>query len=240
MTDSRFVRDKKGRRKAAFLCVGALSLVAALSGCAHFDANDHPLLSTVAAFSPFGGGADVSAQAKKIEFATIDVSLDGRGGLLVLARQQPGVTYFQSSQAEIVVLSRGYLSSTAGLQNNLEMTRLDGLDSAAGSTATPFAGDLSTVRRYTVTRRWTASDDKRSTTRTADAVLRCDTDTQSIKLPLATLPLVACKETLDWAGGGQTHSTYWIDPHDNRIWKARTEPWPGAPTFAWEVARPWW
>ncbi|RJS92668.1 YjbF family lipoprotein [Salinisphaera sp. Q1T1-3] len=238
MTRSRFAREKRSRRKAAFLCAAVFCVANALSGCARFDANDHPLLSTLGAFIP-STGRDVSQQAETLKYATIKLSLDGRGGLLVLSEQQPGVTYWQSSQSETVVLTRGYPSATAGLGHNLQMTRFDGL-SPSPSSATPFVGALSRPRHYQVTRQWTSNDDNRTITRTADAVMRCDAETTKVALPLATLPLRACHEKLRWQGGGTTKSTYWIDPKDNRIWKGRTQLWPGGFDMTWEVARPWW
>lgn len=239
MFGSRLRRDKKSRRRAAFLCMLVIAgVVSALGGCARFDPNDHPLLSTLRAFVPFGD-IDVSQQAQKIQYATIALTLNGRGGLLVLAQQQPGLTYWQSSQAETVVLGRGYLVSTAGLDHDLLSTELSGLGEAP-SLAGPFIGSLDTTRTYKIMRQWQYGEDNRTRTGRADATLTCASGTESVQLPLADLSLRQCSETLHWENGATTRSTYWIDPKDNRIWKARTRPWPGGPTVAWQVARPWW
>ena len=236
MTGSRFDRVKKGRRKAALLYVGLASI--ALSGCSYFDANDHPLIATTAALWPFDN-ADVSGRAEKISFATIKFTQDSRGGLLVLAEQQPGVTYWQSGRSETVTLSRGYLSSTAGLKNNLDMTSLEGL-SPAPEASTPFPGALDEPRSYRVIRQWRNASSSQTKAMAASAVLTCAEETEVVELPLARLPLLRCDETLDWVGAGTTRSVYWLAPDTHRIWKGRTEPWPGSPSFAWSVARPWW
>ncbi len=236
MTGSRFDRVKKGRRKAALLYVSIASV--ALSGCSYFDANEHPLIATTAALWPFGS-TDVTDRAEKISFATIKFTQDGRGGLLVLAEQQPGVTYWQSGRSETVTLSRGYLSSTAGLKNDLDMTVLKGL-SPAPDTSTPFPGALDEPRSYRVIRRWQNASSSQTRTMAASAVLACASKAEVTELPLARLPLLRCEETLDWVGAGTTRSVYWLAPDTHRIWKGRTEPWPGGPAFAWSVARPWW
>ncbi|MAS08587.1 YjbF family lipoprotein [Salinisphaera sp.] len=236
MLRSRFSRVKKGRRKAALLCVGGIC--AAASACSHINANDHPLLATTAALWPFGS-SDVSGRAEKISYATIKFTQNNRGGLLVLAEQQPGVTYWQSGRSETVVLSRGYLSSTSGLQNNLEMTDVTGLAQEPDQSSL-FVGPLNEPRHYRVTRQWQNADSSRRHTMSATATLSCAAEPEVLELPLARLPLLRCDETLDWIGAGTTRSVYWLAPDTHRIWKGQTEPWPGSPSFAWSVARPWW
>ena len=236
MVESRFSRVKKGRRKAAFLCVGGIS--AAVAACSNINANDHPLLATTAALWPFGS-TNVSKRAEKISFATIKFTQHNRGGLLVLAEQQPGVTFWQSGRSETVGLSRGYLSSTSGLQNDLEMTQLSGLMPRPDQ-STPFVGSLDTPRRYRVTRQWQNADSSRRHTMSATTTLSCAAEPAILELPLARLPLLQCDETLNWVGAGTTHSIYWLAPDTHRIWKGRTQAWPGGPSFAWSVARPWW
>lgn len=226
---------KKDRRSAVFLCVGVLSLCSGLSGCVNND--NHPLLATLGAFLP-GSGADVSDTAAKVNYASIKFVAGHRSGLLILSEQVPGLTYWQSSQAETVVLQRGYLQSTAGLDENLEMTRLTGLSNDHVA-AMPWSGGVSSPIKYNVLRSWRTRDG-RLYSGSAKATLICAGDTKRLQLPLAKLPLKKCAEAMTWDSGKRTKSTYWVDPKDNRIWAADVVPWPGAPEYRWQVARPWW
>jgi hypothetical protein len=226
---------KKDRRSAVFLCVGALVLAGGLAGCV--DSQNHPLLATLGAFVP-GSGSDVSKVAAKVSYASIKFSAGHRSGLLILAEQSSGLTFWQSSQAETVVLRQGYLQSTSGLDSNLEMTQITGLADNAGQ-ASPFAQDLASPVEYKVLRSWRGRDD-RLHSGAAEATLSCAGRTRPVKLPLATLPLKKCVQSMSWNSGKHTKSIYWIDPKDNRIWAGDVVAWPGGPEYAWQVARPWW
>lgn len=227
----------KSRRKAAFLCVSISLTTLLLSGCVNAD--NHPLLATLGAFVP--GKSDVSKTADKISYASIDFSLGRRSGLLVLSEQRPGLTFWQSSQSETVVLRRGYLQSTAGLNQNLTMTRISASSDSSEEApeGIPWQRALIAPVSYKLFRSWQGSDGRLESQR-ADATLICASTTEHVKLPLARLPLSPCKETLRWASGKTTQSTYWVNPQDGRLWAADAVPWPGAATFSWKVARPWW
>lgn len=231
------VPKKNGRLRAVFLCAGVLCGALVLGGCSA-SSGDHPLLSTVRAFLP-GGGRDVSQNAQKLPYASIDFSIARRNGLLVLAEQRPGLTFWQSSQAETVVLQRGYLQSTAGLQSNLVMTQLNGLPSNAANDMAAWSAALKSPINYKVLRSWRVEDGKLRSA-SAQATLTCRPNSEKVQLPLAELPLRRCDETLHWGTGSTTHSSYWIDQKDGRIWAADTKPWPGAERYGWRVARPWW
>lgn len=235
MTLSRITPLKeKGRRRAVFLCVGACFLIFGLSGCSNLG--EHPLVSTLGALLP--GKTDVSKVAANVSYASINFSLGRHNGLLILSEQQPGLTFWQSSQAETVVLRHGYLQSTSGLKPELAMTRITGLASDASGNI-PWNKALVSPIEYRVLRAWKPADG-RLQGETAQARLTCPEGLEQVQLPLATLPLRRCHEVLNWASGKTTRSTYWIDPKDNRIWAADTVPWPGAKAFDWQVARPWW
>lgn len=226
--------DEKGRRRAVFLCVGICFLALGLGGCSNLE--KHPLLATLGAFVP--GKTDVSKVAANVSYASINFSLGRRNGLLILSEQEPGLTFWQSSQSETVVLQHGYLQSTAGLASNLAMTRITGLadDASAGI---PWRKAFVSPIEYKVLRAWSPVDG-RLKSETAQARLTCSAGVEKVRLPLATLPLRRCREQLSWASGKTTRSTYWVDPKDDRVWAADTVPWPGAQAFDWQVARPWW
>lgn len=229
--------NKKGRLRAVFLCVTVMSGTTLLLGGCAADKGDHPLLSTVRAFLP--GGRDVSQNAKDISYASIEFSISRRSGLLVLAEQRPNLTFWQSSQAETIVLQRGYLQSTAGLQSNLMMTQLSGLPGRADDETAAWRSALESPIDYKVLRSWRVEDGKLQVD-SAQATMTCRPGTEKTQLPLAILPLRRCDEVLHWGSGATTHSSYWIDQKDGRIWAADTKPWPGAERYGWRVARPWW
>lgn len=225
----------RDRRSAVFLCVAISLLSGGLTGC--INSQNSPVLATLGAFVP-GGGTDVSNTAAEVDYASIKFSAGHRSGLLILSEQVPGLTFWQSSQAETVVLQNGYLQSTAGLDENLQMTKFDGLD-RSGTDATLWPGELSSPIEYKVLRTWRTLDG-RLRSGTASATLTCSADVMPLQLPLARLPLKKCAEAMTWGSGKRTKSTYWIDPKDNRIWAGNVVPWPGGPEYSWQVARPWW
>lgn len=214
--------------------MGVCFFALGLSGCSNLD--KHPLLATLGALVP--GKTDVSKAAGDVSYASINFSLGRRNGLLILSEQKSGLTFWRSSQSETVVLRRGYLQSTSGLNPELAMTRITDLANDA-SGGIPWGKALVSPIEYKVLRAW-AAEDGRLTSGTAQARLTCSTGVEQVKLPLATLPLRRCREQLNWASGETTRSTYWVDPKDDRIWAADTVPWPGAKSFDWQVARPWW
>ncbi|HET7315083.1 YjbF family lipoprotein [Salinisphaera sp.] len=200
-----------------------------LGGCSF---SSSPFWATIGSFVP-GQHGDIAARAKKIPYASIDLSLGRRGGLLVLAEQQSGLTYWQTGRAEVVVLNHGFLQSTSGLTPQLEMNQaIDAQGRPVSMTA------LGSAAHFVVERSWIDEEGVRHTGR-ARADWSCDSAARSVELPLTTRDLYKCVETLDWAGGGDTRSVYWRDD-GGHVWKADVAAWPGAPEISWQVARPWW
>ncbi|WP_423824149.1 YjbF family lipoprotein [Salinisphaera sp. SPP-AMP-43] len=218
-----------GRFRAAHffglaVCIG----VVLLSGC---SLSRSPLWATLGSFVPIH--KDVSDDAKKISYASIDLSLGRRGGLLILAEQKDGLTFWQTGRDEVVVLNHGYLQATSGLTPRLEMSQ------AFDAQGRPVSmKSVAGQAEFVVRRSWV--DDK-GVRRAGQAQARwsCQSQTQSVKLPLTTRDLYKCVETLDWEHKGDTRSVYWRDT-DGHVWKADVAAWPGGPEVRWQVARPWW
>ncbi|MES1926927.1 hypothetical protein T31B1_16450 [Salinisphaera sp. T31B1] len=192
-----------------------------------------PVVSTFAAFFP--SDEDVSAQAADIPYASIDLTIAGSGGLLALSEQSGGLTFWQTSGNQAFVFRNGYLDATRGLPIDLESTEvaMQGADGVA-----PWQADQNEIH-YRVVRTWSDEDGELHSGR-ADATLVCRNDSERVELPLATLGLQRCDETLRWADGPTTHSTLWRDPGDRRLWAVDTVAWPGGDRIVWRVARPWW
>ncbi|GAB3682725.1 hypothetical protein [Salinisphaera aquimarina] len=229
-----FIGTLKDRLRAVFLCVlGVCFLGVGLAGCSTNSAN--PLVSTLSSFLP--GRADVSDRARDVSYASIDFGIGGRGGLLILSNISQGLTFWQTSRRETVVLRDGYLESSGGLVPELHMTRISGY--AAGDKKTPWSGEINAPVHYTVTRSWTNADGETDSGR-ASADLVCAPGTVEKKLPLTTRALERCVETLSWERGKQTASVLWRDPENHRVWAAEVVAWPGSPLYEWRVARPWW
>lgn len=205
-----------------------------LAGC-EFAYNNNPLLDTVGALIP--GTGDVSAEAERIPYASLRFSIAGRGGLIVLAEQADGATFWQSGQRETVVLRDGYFVSTSGMPNALEMTELT-LPSS-GDDSMPWTAAPGMRRDYRVTRAWKLEDGSTQSA-AAEATMVCHADIESQELTLRTMGLQRCDERLSWPDGQTTYSTYWRSPDNRRIWKARTTAWPDGPSVEWDVARRWW
>lgn len=223
----------KDRLRAVFLCALAIFALPGLSGCA--GSSDSSLWgSTVSTFLP--GHGDVSRQAEAISYASIDLSVGRRGGLLVLAEQGDGLTFWQSSNRETVVLKDGYLDSTSGLDQDL---RMSAIHRSTASERAPWDGAVATPVQYVVTRSWRTAKGQTHSAQ-GQATLTCGLAEREMTLPLVTRKLEQCQESVDWDNGRKTSSVYWRDPGSFRIWAAEVVPWPGAPVIAWRVARPWW
>jgi hypothetical protein len=235
MRRSRIAFDSKNRLRAVFLCrvLMAACLVPALGGCSLH--NGSPALATIFGLLP--GHGSVTATAKKIPYATIDLSIGRRGGLLVLAEQTPGLTFWKSGQNETIVLHDGVLQSTSGLEANLHMTQVYGDD--AGHSRVPWRQAVNGALHYNILRSWTTADGKQRADR-AQVVLRCAQKPETVALPLTKRALQRCVETWHWDRGGQTQSVLWRDRGNHEIWAADTVAWPGGPHISWQVARPWW
>lgn len=233
MAEPWYARHKEGRLRAAFFWFIACVLPLALSGC---NVNPSAPLATVLGLLP--GASDVSQRAAELPYASIDFHIAGRGGLLVLAEYAGDVAYFQSASRETVVLENGYLDHTAGLATDLLMTRFRRTDGVLSS-APWQAAEAGQPFTYVVQRQWQRAGSMPYTD-AAQATLVCEEHTTPVELPLTTLSLQRCRETLVWSGGAETWSTLWRSPENHRLWAMTTVPWPGAPEIEWQVARPWW
>lgn len=219
-----------GRFRAAhfFALLIGLSTVA-LSGCA---SSGSPLLATLGAFVP-GQHGDLADRAQKIPYASIELRFGRGGGLLVLAEDKDGLTFWQTARNEVVVLKQGFLQSISGLTPRLDMS--EALD-AQGEPVS--MASLGSSAQFTVERSWVDKKGAHHAGR-AQADWSCESKTRSVKLPLTTRDLHKCVETLDWKNGGDTRSVYWRG-EGGHVWKANVVAWPGAPKISWQVARPWW
>ena len=227
----------KGRLRAAFLCLLLLFVSAGTIGCADARRNS-PFVSTFATFLP-GGGGDVGKQAAAIPYASVDLSIGRAGGLLILAELTDDLTFWQSSTRETIVFRKGYLESTSGLYADLLYSRIgDSSDESLVPWETAPADGVSALD-YRVERGWR---DAKGVTHAAagQASFACAEQPESRDLPLTTIELTRCVETVDWVSGGQTRSVVWRDPATHRIWAGDVAAWPGGLRVTWNVARPWW
>jgi len=224
---------EKSRFRAVFLCLLSPWLLMA-GGCGGIA--NTPVVSTFAAFFP--SSEDVSEQAAEIPFASIDLTIEGSGGLLALSEQSGALTFWQTSGNQAFVFRDGYLDATRGLPSNLDMTEVSMSDRNADAHMSPWTAGRADMS-YRVVRTWSDAEGQTRSAR-ADAQLICRQELERVELPLATLTLQRCDETMRWAGFGVTKSTIWRDPDDHRIWAVDTVPWPGADRVVWRVARPWW
>lgn len=221
----------EGRHSAAFF--SCVVLIFLLAGC---GSGASALRGTLEAVVPWQ--ADVSQRAGQLSYASIKLLIDGSGGLVVLAELSRDNAYFQLANYETIVLEDGYLDRTAGLPADLLVTRVRGVSGKleqppwrAAKAGVPF--------EYRVQRQWRGVDGRIHADR-ARATLVCEPTPRQVELPLASLALQRCHESLVWSDGTRTESILWRLPEDHRLWSVRTVPWPGAPVFEWEVARPWW
>jgi len=223
----------RGRLRAVFLCVSFFLAASLAAGCA--SGQGSPWVSTFASALP-GLGDDVSKQAAAIPYASVDLSVGGQGGLLILAEQTDALTFWQSSSRETIVFRNGYLNSTRGLRANLLASRMT---TNTGAAIQPWQSAATTPLTYRVERSWEDAKGRRHAGR-ANASFVCAETTESVELPLTTLDLERCTESLDWESGRQTRSVVWRHPQTHRIWVSDAVAWPGGPQVSWQVARPWW
>lgn len=218
-----------GRFRAAYFFALFAFVVVGLTGC---GTTNTPLWATAKALIP-GWHGDVSEQAKKIPYATIDLTYGRRGGLLVLAEKKGGLTFWETGRKEVVVLNHSDLQAMEGLLPRLE---INAQTMANGDPVNLIA--LGTDAQFTVVRAWR---DKKGSRHSGQAQARwhCASETSSVELPLTTIDLQKCVKSLRWSDGSQTQSAYWRDAQ-GQIWKAAVAAWPGAPQVSWQVARPWW
>ena len=234
----------EGRGIAAFLLVSvALCSIALTAGCGAGNAIVRSSFGDILPSVLKGTEKHAAERARQLPYASLDLSIDGRGGLIVMAREAGPRTYFQSATRDVIGLKHGYLAQTAGLKANLLLTRLrydDGTPETAANYVPPWQRvDAGGPIAYQVQRQWRDGEGMVHTD-TAQAMLACDANAADVELPLATIKLQRCRETLTWASGETTQSTLWRDPDERMLWRVQTVAWPNGPEIAWRVARPWW
>ncbi|WP_157959100.1 YjbF family lipoprotein [Salinicola endophyticus] len=179
-------------------------------------------------------GPNVATQAAALPYASLALEVDGHGGLLVLASQRGATTYWQFRDGATLALEDGYPVNSAGLRNELLGTRI----LSAEGTPPPYPWrQPGSETHYRIERQWQDAEGALHQD-SARAQLSCAAPT-SVDLPLTRRRLARCQETLHWAGGATTEATLWRDPEDRRLWAYAGQPWPGAPTLTWQIARPW-
>src|SRR5699024_5161940 len=126
---------------------------------------------------------NVSKRAASLPYASIDLTVGGKGGLVVLAELSEGNAYFQSASRGTIDIRHGYLAQSAGLPENLLMTRVYATGEAqmAMPWRTARAGE---PFNYIVQRMWRTADGMLHTGR-ANATLVCKASTKQVELPLA-------------------------------------------------------
>lgn len=229
MTAGRHYR-LEGRLRAVFFRLPAYGMAMLMAGCA-LDK-----VPSVEGLLNGAGDEDIREQAEATQYASLDLKVDGNGGLIILAEQSGHMTYWQFADSSTIALQDGYLKSTAGLETDLIDTRISDMseDTSQGFPWRTPSGRAS----YRISREWKTADGYVHRGQ-AKASLVCEPGTSDVALPLTTLALQTCHETLDWDSGAVTTSTLWRTPGDGRLWAAKVQPWPDAPTFAWQIARPW-
>ena len=215
-------RLEEGRLSAAFF---ASALLLLLTGC-----------SLIRPPSPLP--ADIAQKAAELPYASIHMQLGRREGLLVLAYAAHQDTWFLTPDHASFLLRDGYLSQTDGMPQELLMTQFR-RDQQTLTTPPWQQAQAGVPFQYQVLREWRDGNSHVHADQ-ANARLLCEPDAHDISLPLITLPLQSCTETLTWSDGRQTRSILWRNPADNRLWQVQTQPWPGAPQFEWQVAKSWW
>lgn len=220
----------EGRLRAVFFRLSACVMAMSTTGC---TLGQGPSVNSLLEGA---GDEDISAQAEATEYASLDLEVNGNGGLIILAEQAGDTTYWQFADSSTVTMQDGYLKSTAGLEEDLIDTRISDAGDNDGQ-GLPWR-TLSGRTVYRVSREWKTADGYVHQGQ-AEATLACEPGTSDVALPLMTRALQVCHETLTWDDGAVTTSTFWRSPEDGRLWAAETQPWPEAPAFEWRIARPW-
>lgn len=199
-----------------------------LSGCSSHLNNAFHLL--------FPKHSSLEQKAADLPYASLLFVLDGRKGLVVMAYLAHDNSYFLASGQVSLTLKNGYLQQLGGTLPSLLMTQVTQDNNLL--TAPWQQAEVGIPVHYQVLREWRDADTQLHADR-AQASLAC-TAASPTKLALQTLPLQACTETLVWSNGKKTTSTLWRNPTDKHLWRVQTQPWPGAPSIEWQVAKAWW
>lgn len=243
---------QRSRPRAALLRVlGPVGLILAslplLAGCAAGAAS--PWVDTVGGLLP-GADSSVAERAEALSFASLALDTGDTQGLAVLGILSGETSYWPTGANGLVSLHQGGLHATAGLSEDLLHTRYSPLeapdhDDASGPTEGPTDGTTgyvpwqdATPRPFRLTRLWRTADGQVAGGE-ARGSLTCG-PVEPRELPLATLSLQRCDQRLQWHDGSVTRGTLWRDAETHRLWDVSERPWPGAATFEWRVARPWW
>lgn len=206
-----------------------------LSGCANGELT--PLGGSVRGLLAPSGEKPLLTQAQRLPYASLMIETESLQGLVVLGAEAGETTIWPAGNATSLALHQDGLQATAGLSRDL--LSLHYMDAEApGITLEPNPWRWPEPPAYRVMSRWQAHD---GTQHAAEArgVLRCGAPAPT-SLPLGSLPLQACHETLYWSSGEVSHSTLWRDPESLRLWAVELSPWPQGSTIGWQVARPWW
>ena len=182
-----------------------------------------------------GKTADVTQRAEAISSASIKLTVDGRGGLMVLSHASDNLTYWQTAKRQTFVLNHGNLDHTAGLSRDILNTRMV----AGQRESLPWRLADEQPIHYELARTWRNRSGEIIQAR-GRAQLVCKPGLESVPLPLVTLDLRRCEESVIWPSGTTTESTLWLGKDSGRIWAARVQPVPDGDVYEWQVARPWW
>lgn len=225
---------RQSRPRAALLCLraaffaGTALLSVTLAGCASDGASPMAAL-----FSDALSQEDSLAErAAEIPYASLWLDAGDRRGLVVLAAQANGETYWPTGNQGLITLRNEGLHTTTGLERNL----LDTAFPALPDTQAPWRQQDPTAFRLTRTWQDPAGLPRRMA---ATGHLACG-EPEDYALPLATLTLEPCEMTLQWANGDTTTGKLWREPRSLRLWAGEEQAWPDGPTLQWEVARQWW
>lgn len=233
----------EGRCKAAFFLGVAMLSVLLVAGCGTSGSIIRQSLNDVVPNVFASSEQDVSPYASEVPYASLDISVNGRSGLIILAVAAGAQTYFLDASRGVIGLRHGYLTQTAGFNTDLLMTEVRSANSLAQTAANqppPWQyAETGKPVTYTLERQWRTADGVIHTG-IAMATLTCQRDPIDVSLPLTTLALQHCDEIANWRSGASTHTVLWRHPQDHRLWRVSTIPWPGGPQIAWRVARPWW
>lgn len=206
-----------------------------LTGCANGEIS--PLGVAAQALLPGREDDALQARAEQLPFASIMLKSEDLEGLVVLGAVSGDSTFWPAGNRMSLALYQDGLQATAGMPRDLLSLHYTAAE-AHGGALEPYPWRWPAPPTYRVESRWQARD---GTLFAAEArgELRCG-EAAPTRLPLGSLPLQTCHETLYWSTGEVSHSSLWRDPESLRLWAAELTPWPQGPTIGWQVARPWW
>jgi hypothetical protein len=207
-----------------------MALVGGITGGCATGSAVNPVAETMA--SLLGSTPDFSGRAADLPYASMELTAGHSSALVVLAYIQgddPEYTYWQSSNRVTFQFRDGRPFATAGLEG-----RLLSLERLENGPPTP----QSDADTYRVRAHWVDPQDQEHVA-VGEAHWACAAPA-SVELPLRTLELRRCEETIRWEGFGRQVNVFHLSPDSQRVWAGETRQWPGGPALNWQVARPWW